>query len=156
MHPDVWLVFLHLLCIIGTASMLVAEMMLCRPGIAGAALHRLKRIDIAYAVFAVAALATGATLLFHGAKGSAYYLANPVFHAKFGLFVLIALISIVPTVRFIGWSKAAQRQPSFAPEAAAVAGMRRLLHVELVLLAWLPLLGAAMARGVTRFAQLLG
>ena len=108
MRTEVWLVFFHLLCIIGTASLLVVEFLSCRPGITGAALHRLKRVDIAYPAFAVAALASGATLLFHGAKGSGYYLANPVFHVKFTLFVLIALISIVPTVRFIGWSKAAQ------------------------------------------------
>lgn len=156
MPTEVWLVFVHLLCIIGTASMLVAEMMLCRPGITGAALHRLKRVDIVYAVFAVAALASGATLVFHGAKGSAYYLANPVLHAKFGLYVLIALISIVPTVRFIGWSKTALREPSFAPDAAAVAGMRRVLHLEVLLLALLPLMGVAISRGITRFGQLLG
>jgi len=34
-------------------------------------------------------------------KGSAFYFGNPFFNAKMALFVLVGLISIYPTVRFI-------------------------------------------------------
>lgn len=151
MITDIPLAYLHFLALIGTASLLTVEAMLCRPGIQDDTLHRLKFIDMAYAGFAMATLATGAMRVFWGAKGSQYYLANPVFHAKFGLFVLVALLSILPTVRFIQWSKAAGRDRSDAPAPAAVQRVRRVLVLELVLLAAIPLLATTMAHGVSSF-----
>jgi putative membrane protein len=147
MALDIALAYLHFVALIGTVSLLVAELLLCRPGIAGDALHRLKRVDVAYAAFAVATLATGAMRVAWGAKGSAFYLGNPVFHAKVGLFVLVGLLSIVPTIRFIRWSKAALASGA-APGIDAVATARRWLHAEAALLAVLPLLAATMARGI--------
>ena len=151
MNPEIPLAYLHFLALIGTVSMVVAELALCRPGLQADALRRLRTVDGLYAAFAVAALATGALRLFWGAKGSAYYFANPVFHAKFGLFVLVGLASILPTVRYIGWSKTVRKQPGFSPAAAAVAGVRRGLWLQLLMLAAIPGLAAAMARGVNSF-----
>ncbi|HSW08487.1 DUF2214 family protein [Aquabacterium sp.] len=151
MNPEILLAYLHFLALIGTASLLVSELVLCRPGLQGDALHRLRKVDSAYGAFAAATLLTGGMRLFWGAKGGVYYLANPVFHTKFGLFVAIALLSILPTVRFIGWSKAARRQSGFVPDAAALARVRLLLRVQVLLLTALPLLAAMMARGVTSF-----
>jgi len=115
----------------------------------GEQLRRLQRIDIGYAVLAVAVLASGAARVVWGDKGAAYYGSNLVFHLKFGLFVLIGLLSILPTLRFIAWSKRAQQQPGFTPEPAAVATVRRVIHLELLLLAALPLLAAMVARGIS-------
>ena len=149
MTLDIALAYLHFIALIGTVGLLVAEMTLCRPGIVGDALHRLKRIDIGFGAFAGATLVTGALRAFWGVKGSAFYLSNPVFHAKVGIFVLVGLLSIVPTIRFIRWSKAAARAEA-APNAAAVASVRRWLHAEIGLLTLLPLLAAIMARGIGR------
>ena len=151
MNPEIPLAYLHFVALIGTASLLVAEVALCQPGLQGAALKRLRKIDSLYALFAVATLATGAMRVFWGAKGSAYYFANPVFHTKFTLFVLVGLASILPTVRYIGWDKAARRDPGFAPADAAVAGVRRWLALQLLMLLAIPLLAAMMARGITAF-----
>ncbi len=59
MPTDALLAYLHFIAIIGTVSFLVAEAVLCRPGLGGELAHRLKRVDAAYAGFAVLALATG-------------------------------------------------------------------------------------------------
>lgn len=153
MRSEILLAYFHFVSIFGLASTLVAELLLCRPGLRGDQLHRLKHVDAAYAVFAVAVLASGAARVIWGVKGAAYYGAsNPVFHVKFGLFVLIGLISIVPTVRFLRWSKAARQDAGFTPPASAVAGVRRMIHAELLLLAAMPLLAAMVARGVTAFS----
>jgi len=151
MSLEITLAYLHFIALIGTASLLTAEAVVCRPGIQGDALHRLKRLDVAYASFAGATLLTGAMRLFWGAKGSHYYLINPVFHTKFGLFVLVGLLSILPTVRFIQWSKAAQTRPDQAPTAEAVAKVRGWLKLELLLLASIPLFATLMAHGVSSF-----
>jgi putative membrane protein len=65
------------------------------------------------------------------------------------LYVAIALISIVPTRRFIGWRRALDAGGS-GPDANAVARVRRLLHLELGLLALMPLMAVLMARGIGR------
>ena len=151
MTLEILLAYFHFIALIATASLLSAEALLCRPGMAGDALHRLKKVDIGYFSFAIAALLTGAARLFWGAKGSAYYLANPIFHAKLGLFVLVALLSVLPTVRFIQWSKAARRADAYVPASAAVARVRAFLLLELAVLAAIPLLATLMAHGVSRF-----
>jgi putative membrane protein len=148
MWTDALLAYFHFFSLIGTVSLLVAEAFLCRPGIRGEALHRLKQMDIAYAGFAGLALASGLLRVFWGAKGSAFYLGNPVFHAKVGLFLLIGLVSIVPTLKFIAWSRAARQDAGRAPAEAAVLGARRIVFIELAGIVALPLLAALMARGL--------
>ena len=65
------------------------------------------------------------------------------------LYVIIAAMSIAPTRAFARWKRAldAGGAPPTAPE---IAGVRRLLHVELGLLALLPLMAVLMARGIGR------
>jgi len=149
MSLEIALAYFHFVALIGTASLLVTEVALCRPGIQGDALHRLKRLDVAYFSFAMTALLTGGLRVFFGAKGSAYYLSNPVFHAKLGLFVAVALLSITPTLRFIQWSKAARQGGAAGPSPAAVGAVRRWLTLELLVLSGLPLMGTLLSHGVT-------
>lgn len=144
---DALLAYLHFVAIFGTVSFLVVEAVLCRPGLGGELAHRLKRVDMAYAAFAVLALVTGLLRLFRGAKGSAFYLPNPMFHAKMTVYVAVALLSILPTLRFFGWSKAALAMGR-GPDDAAVHAVRRFIVAELVLVALLPLLATLMSRGV--------
>jgi len=146
---EIIVAYLHFVALIGTAGFLIAEAIVCRPGVQGAVLHRLKFVDIGYFSFAIAALLTGAMRVFWGAKGSAYYFANPVFHTKVGLFVVIALLSIVPTRSFIQWSKAARADAHFAPDAQALRRVQNVLRLELVALAALPLLATLMAHGIS-------
>jgi putative membrane protein len=149
MTVEITLAYLHFVALIGTASLLVAETVLCRPGIRGDTLHRLKFVDIGYFGFAIATLATGALRLFWGTKGSAFYLGNPIFYVKLALFVVVGLLSILPTVRFIQWSKQARKRDDFVPERTAVAGVGTFLRFELIVLAAIPLLATLMARGVS-------
>ena len=84
--------------------------------------------------------------MFLGVKGEDFYLHNPYFHAKVGAFVLVGLLSILPTVKFMRWRKAQRTQPAFVPDAADLAKLRTVLRVELALVAVIFVLAAAMAR----------
>jgi putative membrane protein len=148
MWKDALLAYLHFFAIFGTFSALSAELVMCRPGIRGDALHRLRKLDGAYGGLAALLLVSGLLRLFFGAKGSAFYLGNPVFYAKVAVFAVVGLLSIPPTMRFGRWSKAALRSPDAAPDAAEVAAVRRTIHIELTLLALIPLLATLMARGI--------
>jgi putative membrane protein len=139
----------HFLAIILTGAFLTAELVLCRPGLGVEQVRLLPRLDIAFFAAALLALGSGLGRLFFYAKVLDFYLPNPTFHAKMALYVAIALISITPTLRFIRWSRtvAAGGAP---PAAREVARVRRLLHVELGLLALMPLMAVLMARGIGR------
>lgn len=111
----------------------------------------LARIDMAYGITALLVLGSGlARALWYG-KGPAYYLHNGLFHAKVTLFVLVGLLSIVPTLMFIGWRGALGAGQ--VPRVDERQGHRvtLLIRLELGLLLVIPLLAVLMARGYGMF-----
>lgn len=75
-----------------------------------------------------------------------FYLHNPWFHAKLGLFLLAGLLSIVPTLRYLRWRRAWREAPGFLPTPGELARVRGLVRLQLVLLAAVFVLAAAVAR----------
>jgi len=140
--------YLHYLSIVLTGGFLVGELVVCRPGLTSEQARRLAVIDIVFFASALGALATGLLRLFFYAKGVGFYTGNPFFWAKMALYVIIAALSIKPTRTFIGWKRA----PAGAgvPDSRAIAGVRRIIHLELGLLALIPLMAVLMARGIGR------
>ncbi len=57
-------------------------------------------------------------------------------------FVLIALLSVPPTMRYLRW-----RRSTTVPSEAEIGFVRRFLWAEVALFALLPVFAAAMARG---------
>ncbi len=143
------LAYLHYLAIILIGAFLTAELLLCRPGLGAAQVRLLPRLDVVFFVSALGALATGLLRLFFYAKGLAFYLPNPFFIAKMALYVIIAVLSIYPTLRFVRWRRALAMGGAI-PHAAEVAAVRRVLHIELGLFALMPLMAVLMARGIGR------
>ncbi|KRA74722.1 hypothetical protein ASD78_10355 [Lysobacter sp. Root667] len=146
MLTDLLLAALHHLLVFALIAMLVAESTLLRGPLDAAALQRLARIDAGYGMAAGFLLVAGLLRVFYGAKGSDFYLHNPWFHAKLGAYVLIGLLSLLPTLRFLRWRKALSANPAFLPEPADVARQRGVVRFELILIAAILVLAAAMAR----------
>jgi putative membrane protein len=146
MLTDLLLAAFHHLLVFAMISMLVAESVLLRGPIDAAALKLLAGLDAGYGMSAMLLLADGIARLFYGVKGLDFYQHNPWFHAKFGAFVAIALLSILPTVRFLRWRKALKHDPAFLPPAPQVRIVRVLIRFELILIAMILICAAAMAR----------
>jgi putative membrane protein len=139
--------YLHYLSIFLLFALLTLEHQLFKRPLDLPRARSLIRVDIAYGLSAGLVLATGiARLLWYG-KGPAYYLHNSLFHAKFGLFILIALLSILPTVVFLNWRN--DLRAGQVPQLSARLGTLVIMciRLELLLLLILPLLAALMARG---------
>jgi putative membrane protein len=145
---DAALAFLHFTAILLVAGFLAAEAMLLRGDLGARDLATLVRSDIGYAVSAILALATGAARMSLGAKGPAFYLDNPVFWAKLALFLAIGLLSIRPTLAYLGWRRAARAGAGFSAPAPEIRTARRYVLAEIHLLALLPLAAVLMARGI--------
>lgn len=73
---------------------------------------------------------------------------NPLFWTKLGLFVLVGLISIFPTLNYMRWRNVLRPDSNALPNDASVKATRQLIHIELMLLFLMPILAALMARGI--------
>jgi putative membrane protein len=93
----------------------------------------------------------GLLRVFHFEKGSLYYANSAAFIAKMTLFVIVALLSIYPTLTFLSWRKALAEGRAPTVEAGRLRRVRTLLHLELVGITLLILAAAMMARGVGFF-----
>ena len=146
MATDLALAALHHLLVFALTAMLVSQAVLLRGELRADTVGRLAKLDAGYGLTAGLLLAVGVCRAFFGIKGADFYLHNPWFHAKVGAFVLVGLLSILPTVRYARWRKAQKAQPGLVPDAAALASTRTILRIELVGLAVIFVLAAAMAR----------
>jgi putative membrane protein len=63
------------------------------------------------------------------------------------LFVIVGLLSIPPTIRYLAWGRRLRADAAFRPALAEVARMRAFLWVEAALFLAIPVAAAAMARG---------
>jgi putative membrane protein len=139
--------YLHYLSIFLLFALLTLEHRLFKLPLDLDRARSLMRIDIAYGLSAGLVLASGAARLVWYGKGLAYYLHNSLFHAKLGLFILVALLSILPTLVFLNWRN--DLRAGQLPQLSARLGRLVIMTIrlELLLLLILPLLAALMARG---------
>lgn len=149
MLQDALLAWIHYLAIFLLIVAMTAQTVLLRPTLTTPTLRRLAIYDRVYAASAIAVLITGLLRLILGAKGAAFYMANPWFHAKIGVFILIALCSIPPTIAFIKWNKQAKLDATYLPAPLQIKHTRRWVMAEAHLLVLLPLFATLMARGIS-------
>ncbi len=139
--------YLHFLSIFALFALLSVEHVLFKTPLDLRRARSLVITDLAYGICAGLVLVTGiARVLWYG-KGWQYYLHNGVFHAKVGLFILVALLSILPTFVFLNWRHALKAGQVPEPSARQVALVTWSIRLELLLLLVMPLLAALMARG---------
>jgi putative membrane protein len=101
-----------------------------------------------YGVSAVLLILAGISRVLWGEKGWAYYQVQPFFWAKMATFAVIAALSVAPTRAFTSWVKAYNADAGFAPAEAELKRVRRLVTIEVHLIALLLLFATLMARGI--------
>ena len=146
MLKDFLLASFHHLLAFGLVAMLVVESALLSRPLDSPTVKRLAGVDAGYGMTAGLLLGVGLWRVFGGLKGADFYLHNPWFHAKLGAFVLAALLSLWPTIRFMKWRRALKADPVFVPAPGEVAGLRRIVRFELVMIAVILVCAAGMAR----------
>ena len=147
MTTDAWLAITHHLAVFGVFAVLVAEWALVRPGMRTDDVRRLARVDMAYGALAGAVLVAGASRVVYGASPADFYLENPVFWFKMVAFATVGLLSIRPTIRYLGWRRALDTDDA-GPETVEVAAAQRAIRLQLGAFASIPVLAALMARGI--------
>lgn len=147
MLTDWALASLHHLAVFALAGALAAELAIVTADIDAEAIGRLARIDLGYGASAACVLIVGAARLFYGAKGYEYYFANHIFWTKMALFLVVGLLSIPPTLRYLAWGRRWRADAAFRPQVPEVMRVRAWLWTEAAFLLAIPVAAAAMARG---------
>lgn len=148
MSLDLILEFIHHLAVFGLVAALGAEFALLQPGVTGARLQQVGRLDGVYGGLAALVIIAGAARVVWGDAGWQFYVMNWVFWGKMALFVAVGLLSIRPTIEIARWRRAGAADPGFAVPADGVAGLRRFFIAQFVLIALIPIFAAMMARGI--------
>lgn len=105
------------------------------------------RADNAWGIAAILWWTTGPLRAFGGfEKGTDWYLDQPLFHLKLGLFGLTALLELWPMATFIRWRINAAR--GRAADVSRLALLYRINSVEVAIVVILPFVAAMLARGV--------
>lgn len=148
MFADALFAYVHLLSIFFLAWFLGRQWLLLRAGVATLDVDMLARCDLGYFVSAGAVLLTGLLRLFLGPKPLAFYSHNPAFHALLGLFVLVGLMSIAPTMSYQRWRRYRRDDTAFEIPAREWCWVRWLVAAELGGLVLIPFAAVLMARGI--------
>lgn len=144
-----WLfAFLHHLAAFALVAALAIELVLIRQELTASNARRLQLVDAALGASAGILLLVGLSRVFYFEKGAAYYFHSVPFIAKLSLFVLVALLSIYPTVVFLSWRRSLKEGVAPVVEPARLRTVRALIHVELAGVVAILLCAALMARGI--------
>jgi putative membrane protein len=139
--------FLHHLCAFTLVSAVAIELALIRSELTLASARRLQVTDIVLGIAAGALLVIGLLRVFFFEKGADYYFHNHAFLTKLSLFIVVGLLSIVPTVEFLSWRGALKAGQVPSVSAKKLRVITAVIHGELLAIVIILLCAAIMARG---------
>jgi putative membrane protein len=139
--------FLHHLCAFTLVSAVAIEFMLIRGELTLASARRLRVVDIVLGIAAGTLLVVGLLRVFFFEKGTDYYLHSHAFHLKLTLFIVVGLLSIIPTREFLSWSVALRAGQVPVISAPKLKRVTMVIHSELLAIVIILLCAAIMARG---------
>jgi len=139
---DVFVAYIHYLSFMCLFAALLVEHLIFKSEADNALAKRLGVIDAIYGVSALLVLTTGLLKVFAVGKPASYFMKNWIFHMKFTTFIIVALISIYPTIKFFKNRKGNADNLVQYPKS-----LIHVIRLELTLVALMPLMGALMARG---------
>ena len=138
--------FLHHLCAFTLVSAVAIEFTLMRQELTVASARRLQVTDLVLGL-AAGAFIIGLLRVFYFEKGASYYFRSYAFLTKFSLFIIIGLLSIIPTMEFLSWRDAIKMGQVPVVDAAKRRRVTVVLHAELAAIVVILLCAAIMARG---------
>jgi putative membrane protein len=147
MDIDLLLTIAHHILVFSLVAIVVAEIAAIRPNMTAEQIVHLGRLDAALGAVAGLVVVVGFSRVFWGAKGPDFFLRNPIFWAKIAAFALVAIISIYPTLRILGWRRTLKANPTFSPPAAEVFRLQRFFIAEVILVPFILVFAATMVRG---------
>src|SRR5262245_26596203 len=143
--------FIHHAAAFLVVAALMVELVMLKQELTVQSARTVLRMDMVYGVAATLLLIVGFFRVIHTEQGMGYYFESGSFLTKLALFIVVGVLSVYPTIKFLGWRKALheERVPDFP--AATRRKVRMLIHIELTLIFVIILMAVMMARGIWYF-----
>jgi putative membrane protein len=139
--------FLHHLCAFTLVSAVAIEFALIRGELTLSSARRLQLTDLVLGIAAGLLLVIGLLRVFFFEKGASYYFHSQAFMAKLSIFIVIGLLSIIPTMEFLSWRGALKAGQVPVIDAKKRRLVTAVIHGELLGIVIILLCAAIMARG---------
>jgi putative membrane protein len=139
--------FLHHVCAFTLVAAVAIELTLIRQELTLASARRLQVTDLVLGIAAGALLVIGLLRVFFFEKGASYYFHSHAFLTKLSLFIVIGLLSIIPTREFLSWRGTLKTGQVPAIGARKLRLVTGIIHGELLAIVIILLCAAIMARG---------
>lgn len=140
--------FLHHFLAFTLTACLAYEFIAYRKGITVEEARRIGRVDLAYGISAGLLLVVGLLRVFYFEKGLNFYIHSPFFWVKMTSFLIVGLLSVDPTIRYIRWNQTLSQGQTPDISDTEFNRTRLILWLELAGIAVILLSAAMMARGV--------
>ena len=138
---------LHLVAILTFVVFLSSQAALCRiEWLNAAVVERLVRLDVIYGAAALVMIGSGLARLLWGIKGVSWYVSQPLFHIKITIVVVMAILSIWPSIMFRRWRRNLQASGAL-PDELEVKKVRRLVMIQSHVLPVVAVIAVFWARG---------
>ncbi len=139
--------FLHHLCAFILVAAVAIEFTLIRQQLTLESARRLQATDVVLGAAAGALLVIGLLRVFFFEKGADYYFHSYAFLTKFVLFIIVGLLSIIPTMEFLSWREEIKAGEVPVMDAKQRRRVAMIIHSELAAIVIILLCAAIMARG---------
>jgi putative membrane protein len=103
--------FLHHVAAFTLFSALVVEFILMKDELTLSSARKIRLADMAYGIAAGSVVVIGLLRVFYFKKGAGYYMHSVPFFIKMAAFILVGVLSILPTIEFLSWSKVLKNWP---------------------------------------------
>ena len=140
--------FLHHLFAFTLVACVVYEFIAYRKGMTIDEARRIQRADLVYGISAGLLLAVGLLRVFFFEKGVNFYIHSQFFWVKMSAFLIVGLLSIDPSIRYIRWNKTLSQNKAPEISEAEFKRTRLLLWLELAGIVIILLAAPMMARGI--------
>ena len=135
--------YIHFIGIMIVFAMVLAENVLLKEQVNRLEIQRLFKIDGIYGLFSIIVVAAGLYLWLGIGKPAEYYSGNHLFLTKVGLFIIVGILSLWPTIFYFKNRKGNPDELVLIPNR-----IRLIVKLELAILLLIPLLASLMAQGV--------
>ena len=146
MSPIVF-AFIHHLAVLLMFACLFYEHLAVKPNINEEIVKQLTRIDLVYGLCAACVLMAGLLRVFIFEKTASFYMYNWAFYLKMGLFLLVALLSIHPTLSFLRWREQLKNGEEVSVSHKQAKKISMLIRAELLLISLMLPPAVIMAKG---------
>ena len=140
--------FLHHLFAFTLVACVVYEFIAYRQDMSVEEARRIQRADLMYGISAGLLLIVGVLRVFYFEKGPAFYSQNPFFWLKMNTFLVVGLLSIDPTIRYLRWNRTLKENRAPEINEKEFKRTRIVLTLEVIALAIILFAAAWMARGI--------